>query len=37
MQIRDWAASLKAICLYFDDDMAGFAVRDALAIRRLLV
>jgi uncharacterized protein YecE (DUF72 family) len=35
-RIEAWSRKLKAIFVYFDNDMQGFAVRDALALKRRL-
>ncbi len=35
-RIRGWSKKLKAVYLYFDNDTAGFAVRDALELRNLV-
>lgn len=34
-QITTWASELKAIYFYFDNDMAGYAVHNALELKRL--
>jgi uncharacterized protein YecE (DUF72 family) len=34
-RIQQWSQSLKSVYLYFDNDMAGFAVRDALRLKAL--
>jgi uncharacterized protein YecE (DUF72 family) len=33
---EDWSHNLKAVFVYFDNDMEGFAVRNALALKRLM-
>jgi uncharacterized protein YecE (DUF72 family) len=35
-RIDDWSQELKAIFVYFDNDLQGFAAHDALALRRLV-
>jgi uncharacterized protein YecE (DUF72 family) len=35
-RIEDWSQKLKAVYVYFDNDMEGFAVRNALALKRLV-
>jgi uncharacterized protein YecE (DUF72 family) len=35
-QIRSWSRTLKAIYVYFDNDDSAFAVRNALALKKLL-
>jgi uncharacterized protein YecE (DUF72 family) len=35
-RIRDWQKSLKAIYLYFDNDQAGYAAKNALSLKRML-
>jgi len=35
-RIRDWQKDLRAIYVYFDNDQAGFAVRNALELKKLL-
>jgi uncharacterized protein YecE (DUF72 family) len=35
-RIDEWSPRLKAVFIYFDNDMDGFAVRNALALKRLL-
>lgn len=35
-RIREWSRNLKAVYFYFDNDMAGFAVRDALRLKTLV-
>jgi len=36
-QIEEWAGSLKAVYFYFDNDQAGFAAQNALALKQMLV
>jgi uncharacterized protein YecE (DUF72 family) len=36
-QIRDWARQLKSVYIYFDNDQAGFAARNALTLRRMVL
>jgi uncharacterized protein YecE (DUF72 family) len=36
-RIEDWEAAKKKVYVYFDNDQAGYAVRDALELRKLLV
>jgi uncharacterized protein YecE (DUF72 family) len=35
-RIREWQKHLRAIYIYFDNDQAGFAVRNALELKKLL-
>ena len=35
-RIGGWSKKLKAVYIYFDNDMAGFAVHDALALKALI-
>lgn len=35
-QIEDWARDLAAIYIYFDNDQAGYAVRNALTLKRMV-
>jgi uncharacterized protein YecE (DUF72 family) len=35
-RIREWSEKAKAVYLYFDNDTAGYAVGDALALKRLV-
>jgi uncharacterized protein YecE (DUF72 family) len=35
-RIREWSDTLKAVYVYFDNDQAGYAVQNALALQRLL-
>jgi uncharacterized protein YecE (DUF72 family) len=35
-RIEGWSHNLKAVYVYFDNDMEGFAVRNALALRRMV-
>jgi uncharacterized protein YecE (DUF72 family) len=35
-QIREWAKSLKAVYIYFDNDQAGYAAQNAVRLRRML-
>ncbi len=35
-QIKTWAKTLTAIYIYFDNDQAGFAARNALTLKRML-
>jgi uncharacterized protein YecE (DUF72 family) len=35
-RIRQWAESLKAVYVYFDNDQAGYAANNALELRRML-
>ena len=35
-QIRKWAKTLKAVYVYFDNDQAGFAARNALTLKQML-
>jgi uncharacterized protein YecE (DUF72 family) len=35
-RIKDWSREMKAIFVYFDNDMQGFAAHDALALRHLV-
>jgi uncharacterized protein YecE (DUF72 family) len=35
-RVNDWSPYLKAIFVYFDNDMKGFAAHNALALRRLV-
>jgi uncharacterized protein YecE (DUF72 family) len=34
-QVEDWAKGLAAIYIYFDNDQAGYAARNALALKRM--
>lgn len=34
--VENWRETLRAVYIYFDNDMSGFAVRDALALRKRL-
>jgi uncharacterized protein YecE (DUF72 family) len=36
-RVEEWSRKLKAVFLYFDNDMQGFAVRDALALKRMVL
>ena len=36
-QIRDWAKDLKSVYIYFDNDQAGFAARNALTLKQLVL
>ena len=36
-QIQAWAKTLKAIYVYFDNDQAGYAAQNALALRRMVL
>ena len=35
-RIREWSEKVKAVYLYFDNDTAGYAVGDALTLKRLV-
>jgi uncharacterized protein YecE (DUF72 family) len=35
-QIRNWAKTLKAVYVYFDNDQSGFAARNALTLKQML-
>ncbi|MDQ2775473.1 MAG: DUF72 domain-containing protein, partial [Acidobacteriota bacterium] len=35
-RIQIWAKDLKAVYVYFDNDEAGYAVRDALRLKAML-
>jgi uncharacterized protein YecE (DUF72 family) len=35
-QIRNWAKTLKAVYVYFDNDQAGFAARNALTLKQMV-
>jgi len=35
-QIEKWAQALKAVYLYFDNDQAGYAAQNALALKRMV-
>jgi uncharacterized protein YecE (DUF72 family) len=35
-RIREWRKTLRAVYVYFDNDQAGFAVRNALTLQRLV-
>jgi uncharacterized protein YecE (DUF72 family) len=35
-KIRDWSGSLRAVYVYFDNDQAGYAVHNALELKRLV-
>jgi hypothetical protein len=35
-QIRDWAKTLRAVYVYFDNDQAGFAARNALTLKQMV-
>jgi len=35
-QIEDWAKDLASIYIYFDNDQAGYAARNALELKRLV-
>ncbi len=35
-RIRDWAKSLKAVYIYFDNDQAGYAAQNALKLKRMV-
>ena len=35
-QIQDWSKQLAAIYIYFDNDQAGYAARNALSLKRML-
>jgi uncharacterized protein YecE (DUF72 family) len=35
-RIRDWQADLRSVYVYFDNDQAGYAVENALGLKRLL-
>jgi uncharacterized protein YecE (DUF72 family) len=35
-RIRQWRQNLRAIYVYFDNDQAGFAVKNALELKKLL-
>lgn len=35
-RVRSWAGNLKAVYVYFDNDQAGYAARNALALRNLV-
>jgi uncharacterized protein YecE (DUF72 family) len=35
-QIEKWARHLKAVYIYFDNDQAGYAVQNALALKRMV-
>jgi uncharacterized protein YecE (DUF72 family) len=35
-QIREWQQDLRAVYVYFDNDQAGYAPQDALALRRMV-
>jgi uncharacterized protein YecE (DUF72 family) len=36
-QIEDWAKTLKAIYVYFDNDQAGYAPQNALTLRHMVL
>lgn len=36
-QIEDWARRLTAVYVYFDNDQSGFAVRNALTLKRMVM
>jgi uncharacterized protein YecE (DUF72 family) len=35
-QIKNWAKTLKAVYVYFDNDQAGFAARNALTLKQMV-
>ncbi len=35
-RINEWRKTLKAVYVYFDNDQAGYAVENALALKRML-
>ena len=35
-QIKDWAKDLAEIYIYFDNDQAGYAARNALTLKRMI-
>lgn len=36
-QIESWARELNAICVYFDNDQAGYAAANALLLKRMAI
>ena len=36
-QIKDWAAHLKAVHVYFDNDQAGYAPKNALTLKKMVL
>ncbi len=36
-QVEDWAKDLAAIYIYFDNDQAGYAARNALTLKKMVI